>query len=100
MLDRFPPYPHGLRVLVAPALDGFQNALVFPSGDASLNACRTTMLDGAGTARVGPVASQGQAVFLVREVVFKTFARWADLDIFIGQITEVGFNKAAFGSIA
>ncbi len=52
MLDRFPPHPHGLRVLVEPALDGLQNRLVFPSRDASLHAGRAALLDGAGPARV------------------------------------------------
>jgi hypothetical protein len=71
--------------------------LVFPTRDASLNACGAAMLDRAGPARVGPVAAQPQSLFLVGVVVLEPLSRWADVDIFIGQITKVSFDKVAFG---
>jgi hypothetical protein len=45
MLDRLAPLPRPLRMLIEPALDGFKNVLMFPSGDPSFLSGGATMLD-------------------------------------------------------
>jgi hypothetical protein len=45
-------------MLVEPALDGFKNVLMFPSGDPSFLSGGATMLDSAALAGVGPVAAR------------------------------------------
>src|SRR6201982_2539578 len=69
MLDRLAPVAHFFRVLVEPALDGFENMLMLPARDPSLLAGGASVLDGAALAGVGPVAAQDQPVFLVRVVI-------------------------------
>ena len=63
MLDRLPPLAHFLRMLVEPALDGFEYVLMLPSRDPSLLAGGATMLDGAMLADVGQIAVQNQPMF-------------------------------------
>ena len=65
MLDRLAPLAHFFRVLVEPALDGFENMLMLPARDPALLAGGAAVLDGAALAGVGPVAAQDQPVFLV-----------------------------------
>src|SRR6516162_11914925 len=57
MLDRLVPLAHFFRVLVEPALDGFENMLMLPTRDPSLLAGGAAVLDGAALAGVGPVAA-------------------------------------------
>jgi hypothetical protein len=66
MLDRFAPLPHLLWVLIEPALHGFENVLMLPSGDPTLLAGSATLLDDTALASIGPVAAQDQSVFLGR----------------------------------
>src|SRR6187455_222327 len=73
MLDRFAPLAHLLRMFVEPALHGFENVLMLPSGDPTLLAGGAAVLDGAALAGVGPVAAQDQSIFLVRVMVGEPF---------------------------
>jgi hypothetical protein len=50
MLDRFAPLAHLLRMLVEPALNGFENVLMLQSCDPSLLGGGTAMFDGAALA--------------------------------------------------
>src|SRR6476646_3478826 len=56
MFDRLAALAHLLRMLVEPALNGFENVLMFPSGDPSLLAGGASGLDCTALADVGPVA--------------------------------------------
>jgi hypothetical protein len=49
--------PHLLRMLVEPALNGFENVLMFLSGDPSFLAGGASGLDCTALADVGPVAA-------------------------------------------
>src|SRR6185437_9565185 len=73
MLDRLAPLAHFFRVLVEPALDGFENMLMLPARDPSFLAGGAAVLDGAALAGIGPVAAQDQPVFLVRVVIGECF---------------------------
>src|ERR1700740_2609108 len=97
MLDRLAPLSHFFRVLVEPALDGFENMLMLPAGDPSLLAGGTAVLDGAVLAGVGPVAAQDQPVFLVRVAVGGAFISRADIDILVSHVAEVLLAKAPIG---
>jgi hypothetical protein len=88
MLDRLAPLAHFFRVLVEPALDGFENMLMLPARDPSLLAGGTAVLDGAALAGVGPVAAQDQPVFLVRLVVGESFISRTDIDILVSHVAE------------
>ena len=56
MLDRFAPLAHLLRMLVEPALNGFENVLMLPSCDPSLLGGGTAMyVDIQSNHRVRPV---------------------------------------------
>ena len=95
MLDRLAPLAHLLGMLVEPALDGLENVLVLPTGDPTLLARGTAVLNGAGRARVGPVAPQDQTVFLVCEAVEKLLTSRTDLDVVLRNVAEVRFDKPA-----
>src|ERR1700758_3248032 len=97
MLDRLAPLSHLFRVLVEPALDGFENMLMLPAGDPSLLAGGTAVLDGAVLAGIGPVAAQDQPVFLVRVVGGEPFPSRADVDVLVSHIAEVLLAKAPLG---
>jgi hypothetical protein len=58
MLDRLPALTHLFRMLVEPALNRFENVLVFPSRDPPLFVGGALMFDRAVRASVGPVAAQ------------------------------------------
>src|SRR6201981_1584868 len=79
MLDRFATLAHLFRVLVEPALHGFENMLMLPARDPSFLAGGAAVLDGAALAGIGPVAAQNQPVFLVRVVIGETFTSRADV---------------------
>jgi hypothetical protein len=64
MLDRLASLAHLLRMLVEPALNGFENMLMLPSRDPSLLGGGTAMLDGAALTDVGQIAAQQQSMFL------------------------------------
>jgi hypothetical protein len=59
MLDRFALLPHRLWMLIEPALNGFENVLMLPSGDPTLLAGSATLLDDTALASIGPVARNG-----------------------------------------
>ncbi len=65
MLDGFAPLAHLFRMLVEPLLDGLENMFVLPAGNPALLARGALILDGAPLAGSGPVAAQGQSLFLV-----------------------------------
>src|SRR5580704_8205085 len=56
MLDRLAPPAHFLRMLVEPALDGFENMLMLPARDPSLFAGGAAVLDSAALAGASPIA--------------------------------------------
>src|SRR6516165_12205030 len=97
MLDRLAPLAHFFRVLVEPALDGFENMLMLPARDPPLFARGAAVLDSAALAGVGPVAPQDQPVFLVRVVVGESFTRRTDVDILVSRVAEVLLAKAPVG---
>jgi hypothetical protein len=78
MLDRLTPLAHFFRVLVEPALHGFENMLVLPARDPSFLAGGAAVLDGAARAGMSLVATQDQPVFFVRVAVGETFTCRAD----------------------
>jgi hypothetical protein len=51
VLDRLAPLAHGLRVLVEPALHGFENRLMLPARDPALFGWRAMALDRAASGR-------------------------------------------------
>src|SRR5689334_95391 len=57
MLDRLAPLAHFLRMLVEPALDGFENRLMLPTRDPALFAGGAAVLDSAALAGVSPIAA-------------------------------------------
>src|SRR5437763_7770591 len=94
MLDRFAPLAHLFRVLVEPALHGFENMLMLPARDPSFLAGGAAVLDGAALADIGPVAAQDQPVFLVRVVIGECFTSRADVDILVSHVAEVLLAKS------
>src|SRR2546427_11908892 len=62
MLDRFAPLAHLLRMLVEPALNGFENVLMLPSCDPPLLGGGTAMFDGAALADVGQISPQSRPI--------------------------------------
>src|SRR5262249_6347879 len=92
MLNRLAPLAHFFRVLVEPALDGFENMLMLPARDPSLLAGGAAVLDGAALAGVGPVA-QDQPIFLVRVAVGESFTSRADVDVLVSRVAEVLLAK-------
>src|SRR6476661_4301638 len=77
MFDRLAALAHLLRMLVEPALNGFENVLMFPSGDPSFIAGGASGLDCTALADVGPVAaaSRTSAMWLTRTFTFVLPAR-------------------------
>jgi hypothetical protein len=61
MPDRFAALPHLLRMLIEPALNGFENVLMLSACDSSLFRGGTAMFDGAALADVGQIAAQHQS---------------------------------------
>ena len=97
MLDRFAPLAHLLRMLVEPALNGFENVLMFPSGDPSFPAFGASGLDCTALADVGPVAAQHQIVFLGRVVVGELLAGRTNVNVLVSHIAEVLLAEASLG---
>src|SRR5271169_1454858 len=95
MLGRLPPLAHSLRVLIETLLHGFENVLMFPTGDPSLLPGSAAVLDGAALASIGPVTAQNQPVFLIRVVVGKPFTGRTNVNILCSNITEVLLAEAA-----
>ena len=58
MLGRLASLAHGPRVLVEALLDGLQNMLMLPAGDASLHASGTASLEPTVATRICPIAPQ------------------------------------------
>src|SRR5690348_8588729 len=81
MLDRLAPLAHGLRILVEPSLHSLEHMLVLPARDPPLHCCRAAALERTGSARVGPIAAQVQAVFDVGVIVLQPFASGAAIDV-------------------
>src|SRR5450759_445572 len=71
-----------------------ENALMFPSGDASLLAGGATVLDGAALAGFGRVAAQDQYILRGGEGVGEPFAGRTDVNVLPSQIAEVLLAKA------
>src|SRR5262252_3272481 len=69
VLDRLAPVGHFFRVLVEPALNGFENMLVLPTRDLSDLARGTALLDRAALAGVRPIAVQDLPVLLGSKAV-------------------------------
>ena len=63
MLDGLTALAHPFRMLIEPALDFFQNMLVFPAGNPALRRRCALRLDGAALADAGPVAPQSEVPF-------------------------------------
>ena len=96
MLDRLAPLAHLLRMLVEPALNGFENVLMFPSRDTSFLGGSATMLDGAALAGVGPVAAQDQSVFLGRVVIGELLTGGTNVNVLLSHVAEVLLTEAPF----
>src|SRR6478609_2904636 len=97
MFDRLAALAHLLRMLVEPALNGFENVLMFPSGDPSFLAGGASGLDYTALADVGPVAAQHQPVFLGRVVVGELLAGRTNVNVLVSHIAEVLLAEASFG---
>ena len=97
MFDRLAALAHLLRMLVEPALNGFENVLMFPSGDPSFLAGGASGLDCTALADVGPVAAQHQTVFLGRAVVGELLAGRTNVNVLVSHIAEVLLAEASFG---
>src|SRR5271168_2267254 len=97
MFDRLAALAHLLRMLVEPALNGFENVLMFPSGDPSFLAGGASGLDCTAPADVGPVAAQHQSVFLGRVVVGELLASRTNVNVLVSHIAEVLLAEASFG---
>src|SRR6516162_5447015 len=97
MLDRLTPLAHFFRVLVEPALDGFENMLMLPARNPSLLAGGTAVLDGAALTGVGPVATQDQPFFLVGVAVGESFTSRADVYVLVSHVAEVLLAKTPIG---
>src|ERR1700736_747723 len=97
MFDRLAALAHLLRMLVEPALNGFENVLMFPSGDPSFLAGGASGLDCTALADVGPVAAQHQTVFLGRVVVGELLAGRTNVNVLVSHIAEVLLAEASFG---
>src|SRR4029077_13608282 len=85
------------RMLVEPALNGFENVLMFPSGDPSFLAGGESGLDCTALADVCPVAAQHQTVFLGRVVVGELLAGRTNVNVLVSNIAEVLLAEASFG---
>jgi hypothetical protein len=88
VLHRLAPLMHLFGMLVDTMLDRLKNVLVLPSGNPTLLAGSTTMLDDTALAGSGPVAAHGQSVLLGREVVGEPVASWTDINVLLGHVTE------------
>src|SRR6266576_4473287 len=97
MLDRLAPLAHFFRMLVEPALHGFENMLMLPSRDPSFLAGGAAVFDGADRAGIGPIAAQDQPVFFVDVAVGERFTCRTDVEILTGQIAEVLLAEAPIG---
>jgi hypothetical protein len=97
MFDRLAALAHLLRMLVEPALNGFENVLMFPSGDPSFLAGGASGLDCTALADVGPVAPQHQTVLLGRVVVGELLAGRTNVNVLVSHIAEVLLAEASFG---
>src|SRR5262249_33858709 len=96
MLDGLATPTHLLGMLVEPALHRLENVLMLPSGDPALLGGRAVLLDGTALASVGPVASQGQSIFLVRVVVSQPFAGRTNVNVLLSHVAEVLLAIAPF----
>ena len=65
---------HGLRILVEALLDGIQDMLMLPAGDASLHAGRAATLERTVAACIGPIAPQLLPVLFVGVIILQTGA--------------------------
>src|SRR5947209_5732963 len=97
MLDCLTPLAHFFRVLVEPALHGFENMLMLPARDPSFLAGGAAVFDGAARAGIGPIAAQDQPVFFVGVAVGETFTCRTDVEILTGQVAEVLLAEAPNG---
>src|SRR5271170_2230585 len=96
MFDRLAALAHLLRMLVEPALNGFENLLMFPSCDPPFLGGRARGLDCAALAGVGPVAAQRQSVFLGRVAVSEILPRRTNVNVLASHIAEVLLAEASF----
>src|SRR4029453_15109582 len=90
------PVTHLLRMLVEPALNGFENVLMFPSRDPSLLCGGAAVLDGAASTGVGPVTAQDQSVLLVSVVVGELLSGRTNVSVLLSHVTEILFAEAPF----
>ena len=77
--------------------DGLKEVFVLPAGDAALLARGAAILDDASLAGSGPVAAQGQSLFLICEVVDQALSGRTDVGILLLHIAKVLFAKSAPG---
>ena len=94
MLGRLATLAHGPRVLVEALLDGLQNILMLPAGDASLHASGTASLEPTVATRICPIAPQLLAVLLIREMLLQLFAGRTTIRILVSKIDKVLLAKA------
>ncbi len=73
---------------------------MLPAANPAFLARGALILDGAVLADIGPVAAQGQSLFLVCVVVDQALASWAKIDIVCGHIDKVLLSKPALGLAA
>src|SRR5260370_39283936 len=97
MLDGLAPLAYFFRMLVEPALHGFESMLMLSARDPSLFAGGAAVLDGAALAGVSPVAAQDQPIFLVRVVIGESFTSRTDVDILVSHVAEVLLAEAPIG---
>jgi hypothetical protein len=96
MLDRLATLTHLLWMLIEPALNRFENVLVFPSRDAALFAGGALRFDGTIRASIGPVAAQHQPVFFIGVTIGEPFTGGTDVDVLFSHLTEVLLAKTPF----
>ena len=100
MLHGLAPLAHLLRMFVEPLLNGVEDIFMFPAGNPALLAGGATILDDASPAGRGPIAPQGEALFLIGEVVNQPLVGGTDVDIVARHIPKVLFGKTPFGLAA
>lgn len=67
--------------------------LIFPMGDAAFLARGAARLNRAMLAFIGPISPDTEPVFLARVAVDQLIFCWADVDIPLGVIFEVGLRR-------
>jgi hypothetical protein len=88
MFDRLAALAHLLRMLVEPALNGFENVLMFHRViRRSLPVVQVGLIAQA-LADVGPVAAQRQTVFLGRVVVGELLAGRTNLNVLVSHVAS------------